>query len=104
MGCYKDPRQLPGSKAQVHVGFRPSSLPTPSPERCTMCGGPFHPATGHWESEVRHWCHCCTHEMVALLKEQLPRRVGRKAKGLRFYDYAAAPPAVAPAGFRPEDV
>ena len=55
--------------------------------RCTMCGGPFHPATGHWESEKRHWCGTCTRGMVKMLKDMTPRRWG----GVRFYDHAIAP-------------
>lgn len=68
--------------------------------KCTMCRGPFHPATGHWVSETRHWCGACTRGMIKMLKEQLPRRWG----GLRFYDHIAPLPAEAPAGFRPADV
>jgi hypothetical protein len=54
---------------------------------CTMCGGPFHPATGHWVNEKRHWCGPCTRSMIALLKDYLPRRWG----GVRFYDLAVVP-------------
>lgn len=55
--------------------------------RCTMCRGPFHPATGHWVSDQRHWCGACTRGMIQLLKETLPRRWG----GVRFYDHATVP-------------
>lgn len=54
---------------------------------CTMCGGPFHPATGHWASEKRHWCGPCTRSMVQMLKEMQPRRWGK----VRFYDLATVP-------------
>lgn len=55
---------------------------------CTLCGGPFHPATGHYESATRHWCGVCTRDMIQLLKQMLPRRWG----GCRFYDHAYPPP------------
>jgi hypothetical protein len=65
--------------------------------RCTMCKGPFHPATGHWESETRHWCGMCARGMYAMLKTFLPRRWG----GVRFYDLATPPPAKPPEGWEP---
>lgn len=55
--------------------------------KCTMCGGPWHPATGHWESDRRHWCKGCTLGMIKLLKEYLPRRWG----GVKFYEHAVVP-------------
>jgi hypothetical protein len=54
---------------------------------CTMCGGPFHPATGHWESEKRHWCGVCSRSMVKLYRDMQNRRWG----GVRFYDHAFVP-------------
>lgn len=55
---------------------------------CTLCKGPFHPATGHWVSEKRHWCGACMrNEFITLLKSYLPRRWG----GVRFYDHAVVP-------------
>ena len=53
-----------------------------------MCKGPFHLATGHYESEKRHWCGACARSMYKFLKEQLSRRVHK----YRFYDYATVPP------------
>lgn len=55
--------------------------------KCTMCGAPWHEATGHWHSEKRHWCGACTKGMIALIKEFAPRRWGK----LRFYDHATVP-------------
>lgn len=57
---------------------------------CTMCRGPFHPATGHWVSETRHWCGPCTRSMIDILKETRGRRWAK----LRFYDYAFPPPQI----------
>src|SRR4051812_30459079 len=78
-------------------------------QRCSMCKGPFHSATGHEEttaydgSPLEHplcICGACYRGLLKMLREYRPRRWG----GIRFYDHAKPPPAEAPVGFRPEDV
>jgi hypothetical protein len=53
--------------------------------RCSACGAPYHPATGHIFSERTRLCGACARAWVAWLRQQLARRWG----GLRFYEYAA---------------
>jgi hypothetical protein len=74
------------------------------PKKGGPCGQPFHPATGHWESETRHWCGPCTRGMVLGLIETTAGRClttrlrnpdrTRSGEKLRtpFYIYACPPP------------
>lgn len=68
--------------------------------KCNVCKGPWHEATGHRQSATMLWCGPCTRKWVKFLKSHL----NRKSSGVHFYDHAQPPPAVAPVGFRPEDV
>jgi hypothetical protein len=54
---------------------------------CLLCGGPWHPATGHLSKEGWHWCGACTRGMIKFLKSMLVRRWG----GIRFYEHATVP-------------
>lgn len=57
---------------------------------CSVCQGPFHPATGHEFSESLRWCGPCTRDFIKFLKTQQGRRWGK----LPFYEHATPPPAV----------
>lgn len=74
-------------------------MSTPDP-KCSMCGAPWHEATGHLEPNGKHWCGACVRGLITMLKQFLPRRWG----GVRFYDHIGPLPKEAPVGFRPEDV
>jgi hypothetical protein len=74
-------------------------------ESCTFCGGPFHPATGHWVSIIRHWCLRCTLRMWYFRIAQSQRTMrwlvrslskpGKPVKAkIEFYDHAFVPPEV----------
>lgn len=57
-------------------------------DRCSVCKGPYHPATGHYISAKMRWCGPCTREHVTWLKGHMNRRWGDG----RFYDHAQPPP------------
>ena len=52
---------------------------------CFCCGGPFHPATGHYHQPDVPVCGACTRRFVRWLKGHLKRRWG----GHEFYAEAA---------------
>ena len=54
-------------------------------ERCFSCGGPFHPATGHYHRPDVPICGACTRRFVRWLKGHTRRRWG----GHDFYAEAA---------------
>lgn len=64
-----------------------TSPATEAARRCFQCGGPYHPATGHWDER---WdvvfCGACYKPFVKWLAGHLSRR-WRK---LRFYDHAVS--------------
>jgi hypothetical protein len=53
--------------------------------RCSVCGAPYHEATGHRHSAQTLLCGACAKSWLAWLKGHLNRRWG----GVRFYEYAA---------------
>ena len=53
--------------------------------KCFSCGGPFHPATGHYHRPDVPVCGPCTKRFVAWLKGHTKRRWG----GKDFYAHAA---------------
>lgn len=54
---------------------------------CSVCGGPFHPATGHEFPTGGRWCGPCTRDFVKFLKTQQSRRWGK----VHFYEHASPP-------------
>lgn len=55
--------------------------------RCLQCGGPYHPATGHWDQHFDVvFCGACYKPFIAWLAGHLKRRWGK----LRFYDHATS--------------
>jgi hypothetical protein len=54
--------------------------------RCFKCGGPYHPATGHWDERFNVvFCGACYKPFVKWLKGHLKRKWGNA----NFYEEAA---------------
>jgi hypothetical protein len=64
-----------------------TSITEPSDSlRCFKCGGPYHPATGHWNERFDVvFCGACYRPFVKWLSGHLKRRWG----GANFYQEAA---------------
>lgn len=54
--------------------------------KCSACGGPYHPATGHMHTENVVLCGPCTRDMLAWVKKHTSRKGGRTGG---FYEAAA---------------
>jgi hypothetical protein len=63
----------------------PTTPPEQSP-RCSQCGGPFHPATGHQDERFKvQFCGACYRPFVKWLSGHTKRKWG----GANFYEEAA---------------
>ena len=63
---------------------------TDSNQRCSACGGVYHPASGHAWSEETVLCGPCTREFFDWLKVFTAGKGKGKRRGLAFYDYAVS--------------
>jgi hypothetical protein len=55
--------------------------------RCNVCRGPWHPATGDYQSENMLTCGVCTRKWAKWMKTHMKRKWGK----LDFYEHARSP-------------
>ena len=59
-------------------------------DKCSCCGGPFHPATGHEFGGKGRFCGPCTRDFFKWVRGISGRRWGK----VNFYKHAFPPPAI----------
>jgi len=61
-------------------------------DRCSACGGPYHPATGHAFTPTCAICHRCAGAFFAWVVRHTQSKAKRKggvSTALSFYEHAA---------------